>query len=312
MEREILIVAILAAAIKAGTSILYATLGEIFTERSGILNLGVEGMMLIGALGGFMANLYTNNLVIGILVAIIAGGILSLIHAFLCITLRSNQVVSGLALTLMGAGLSSFLGKSLVGVPAPNCFKAFKIPFLSDIPFIGRIFFQHDLLVYLSYVIVPLAWFFMYKTKPGLHLRAVGEDPATADSLGVNIYRIRYVYVLIGGMFSGLAGAYLSLAYAPTWIENMTAGKGWIAIALVIFATWDPVRAVLGAYLFGGVEAFQYRIQALGTAIPSFFLKMLPYIFTIIVLVIATQETIRRRIGAPANLGLPYYRGEKK
>lgn len=312
MEKEILIVAILAAAIKAGTPILYATLGEIFTERSGVLNLGVEGMMLIGALGGFMANLYTNNLLIGVLVAIIAGGMLSLIHAFLCITLRSNQVVSGLAITLMGAGLSSFLGKSLVGVPAPNYFRAFKIPFLSDIPFIGRIFFQHDLLVYLTYIIIPLSWFIMYKTKPGLHLRAVGEDPATADSLGVNIYRIRYIYVLIGGMFSGLAGAYLSLAYAPTWIENMTAGKGWIAIALVIFATWDPFRAVLGAYLFGGVEAFQYRIQALGTTIPSFFLKMFPYIFTIIVLVIATQETIRRRIGAPANLGLPYYRGEKK
>lgn len=305
------ILATVAAAIKAGTPILYATLGEIFAERSGILNLGLEGMMLVGALFGFLLCSLTANPWLGVLTAILAGGIIALIHAFLTITLRANQVVSGLALTLFGTGLSGFLGKVVIGVPIQNYLRPFPIPGLADIPVAGPILFQQDALVYLSYLLVPLAAVFLYRTRPGLHMRAVGENPSTADAMGVNVYGIRYLYTFVGGMLAGLGGAYLSLSYTPVWVENMTAGRGWIAIALVIFATWDPFKALLGSYLFGLVDAVQFRLQAVGVAVPSFFLNMTPYIATIIVLIFATRETMRKRLGAPAALGLPYVREEK-
>ena len=308
MMADSMFVSILSAAVSSGTPVLYAALGELVCERSGVLNLGVEGMMLVGAVSGFLTAVRTGSLAAGVLAALIAGGLMGLIHAFMTITLKVNQVVSGLALTLFGTGLSGYLGKSMIGVPLPVTFSQAPIPGLSSIPLIGTILFKHDLLVYLTYVVVPVLWFYLYRTRPGLHLRSVGESPETADALGVNVFAIRYASVTAGGMLAGLGGAYLSLAYAPSWLENMTAGRGWIAVALVIFAVWDPFRAMLGAYLFGGIDALGFRIQVLGASIPSFFLKMMPYVFTIVVLVIVTATAAKRSSRAPEALGSPYER----
>lgn len=313
-----LVLSMLTVAIVAGTSLIYATIGEIFTERSGILNLGLEGILIMGAVSGFAAAYHTESLLAGVVVAMITGGLLAAIHAFLTISLRADQVVSGLALTLFGIGLSSFLGqrlgpggKPLVGEVGPR-FSRMAIPVLSDLPLLGNAFFNQDMLVYLMYILVPVATYYIYKTRPGLHLRAVGENPATADAMGVSVPRTRYLYTILGGMLIGLGGAHLSLAYTPGWTENLTGGRGWIAIALVIFSVWDPRRAVIGALLFGGVNAFQFRLQAAGTTIPAAFLGMLPYLLTIVVLVIITWwETISKRIGAPAALGVPYVREER-
>jgi simple sugar transport system permease protein len=304
-------IAILATAITTGTPILYAALGEILTERAGILNLGVEGMMLVGAVSGFMAALQTSNPWMGVFVAMLAGGAMASIHAFLTVTMRANQTVSGLALTIFGIGLSGYLGKPIVGTPLEASFRIFELPLLSSIPFIGPIMFKQDALVYLSYLIVPAMWFFIYRTKAGLNLRAVGENPAAADSLGINVFRIKYVYVIAGGMLAGIGGAYLSLMYVPTWMENIVAGRGWIAVALVIFATWNPGHALLGSYIFGGIDALGFRLQAMDVMIPSYFLKMLPYIFTIIVLILVTGKNAAKHIGAPQSLGLPYDREER-
>ncbi len=313
-----LFVSILTITIRAGTSLLYATVGEILTERSGILNLGVEGMMIMGAVSAFAAAYHTGSAWAGVVTAILAGGLLALIHAVLTITLRADQTVSGLALTIFGSGLASFLGQRLgpegqplVGQIGPR-FGRVELPIVGDIPLLGGALFHQDILVYLMYLVVPLAWFILYKTRAGLHLRAVGESPHTADAVGVNVIGLRYLYTVVGGMLVGLGGAHLSLAYTPGWTENLTSGRGWIAIALVIFATWDPARAVIGALLFGGVNAIQFRLQAAGTTIPAAFLNMLPYAFTIIVLVVITWwEAFRKRVGAPAALGLPYMREER-
>jgi len=311
-------ISILAITIRAGTSLLYATIGEIFTERSGVLNLGVEGMMIMGAICGFAAAFHTGNVWAGVITAMIVGGLMALIHAFLTITLRADQTVSGLALTIFGSGLASFLGQKLgpggnplVGMIGPK-FEKLSLPGLSTLPVIGRPLFQQDVLTYALYLLVPLAWFYLHKTRQGLHLRAVGENPQTADAMGVSVTGIRYLYTILGGMLVGLGGAHLSLAYTPGWTENLTAGRGWIAIALVIFATWDPVRAVLGAVLFGGINAVQFRLQAAGTTIPAPFLGMLPYAFTIRgVVSITWWEAFIKRWGAPAALGLPYRREER-
>ena len=305
------LVSILVVAVEAGTSLLYATLGEIFTERSGVLNLGLEGMMLMGALSGFIAAKGTDTVWMGVAAAMLVGGGLALIHAFLTISLRANQVVSGLALTLFGTGLANFLGRPYVGKIGPK-FTPLPLPVLGDLPALGEAFFRQDLLVYAVYLLVPLAWLYLYKTRPGLHLRTVGENPRAADALGVNVVGLRYLYTIIGGMLVGLGGAHLSLAYTPGWTEGLTAGRGWIAIALVIFATWSPVRAVVGAILFGGINAVQFRVQAAGTDFPAPFLNMLPYSATIVVLVVITWwETFRKRVGAPGALGLPYTREEQ-
>jgi simple sugar transport system permease protein len=313
-----LFASILTISIAAGASLVYATIGEIFTERSGILNLGVEGMMIMGAVTAFAASYHTNNPWLGVLVAMLVGGGLSLIHAFLTITLRADQVVSGLAMTLFGSGLASFLGQRLGPEGAPLVglvgarFTDVPIPGLVNIPLVGPALFDQDLLVYIMYVFVPVSWYFLYKTRPGLHLRAVGESPQTADAMGVNVFGLRYLYTMVGGMLVGLGGSHLSLAYTPGWTENLTGGRGWIVIALVIFATWDPIRAVVGALLFGGVNAVQFRLQAAGATIPAAFLNMLPYAFTILVLVLITWwEAFRKRVGAPAALGLPYMREER-
>ncbi|MBN1657278.1 MAG: ABC transporter permease [Anaerolineae bacterium] len=313
-----LLVSILTVTIQAGTSLVFASIGEIFTERAGILNLGLEGVMIMGAVMAFAAAYHTGSLLAGIAVAMFVGALLASIHAFLTITMRTDQVVTGLALTLFGVGLSSFLGQNLgpegrplVGEIGPK-FAKVAIPLLSDIPIVGDAIFRQDPLVYVMYLLVPLAAYFIYHTRPGLHLRAVGESPATADAMGISVPRTRYLYTLLGGMLMGLGGAHLSLAYTPGWTENLTGGRGWIAVALVIFATWDPWRAVIGAILFGGVNAIQFRLQAAGTTIPAAFLGMMPYIFTIVVLVIITWwEAFSKRVGAPAALGLPYVREER-
>lgn len=310
MDQAVLI-AIIATAVTAGTPILFAALGEILVERSGVLNLGVEGLMLVGAVTGFMAALKTGNPWLGFGAAMLAGGGVALIHAFLTVTLRANQVVSGLALTIFGTGFSSYIGKPLVGTPLLNPFKTVEIPLLSDIPVLGPILFKHDPLVFVSYAFVVLIAFFLYRTRWGLNLRAVGENPAAADSVGISVSRTRYFSIFAGGMLAGAGGAYLSLAYAPSWLENMTAGRGWIAVALVIFAVWDPFKAVLGSYIFGGVDALGFRLQAMNVAVSPFFLKMLPYLLTITVLIVVTRETKTRRVGTPQALGLPYHREER-
>jgi len=296
-------------AVEAGTPLLLATLGEIYAERSGVLNLGVEGMMLMGAATGFMVTFVTHNPLLGVVAAAVVGVLLSLVHAFVSITLRANQVVSGLALTMIGLGLSSLIARKFVGLPLPVRIPTIPIPGLSQIPIIGPGFFNHDPLVYFSYACVAILWYVLYKTKMGAAIRAVGENPAAADAMGVNVFLVRYLCVALGGGLAGIAGAYLSLVYAPMWIENMTAGRGWIAIALVVFALWDPLRAMIGAYLFGGLEAAQFTLQARG--IDPSLLGMLPYIATIIVLLIGVKETLRKRIGAPAALCKPYYREER-
>ncbi|NIS81663.1 MAG: ABC transporter permease [Anaerolineales bacterium] len=299
----------LRAAIPAGTSLLYGTLGEVYAERSGVLNLGVEGMMIMGAVSAFGVAFETENIWLGVVAAGIAGGLLALVHAFASITLRVNQVVSGLALTMLGLGLSGILGKRFIGQPLLVEVVPVNIPILSDIPTLGPLLFQFDPLVYLSILLVPILWFLLYRTRWGLALRSVGEHPATADALGVNVSVVRYFAVVFGGVMAGLGGAYLSVVYAPSWIEGMTAGVGWIVIALTIFAMWDPLRALLGAYLFGGVRVLQYRLQPLGIS-PNL-LAMLPFIFTILALIASAGEAIRKRVGAPAALMQPYSREEK-
>lgn len=313
-----LAVSILSIAIFAGTSLIFATVGEILTERSGILNLGLEGTMIMGAVSGFAAAYHTDNAYLGVLAGMAAGGLLGLIHAIATVTLRTDQVVAGLAITIGGTGLASFLGQKLgpgggplVGLIGPR-FVEVPIPGLASIPVVGDILFNRDQLVYLMYLLVPAVWYFLYRTRPGLHLRAVGENPQATDALGVNVFRTRYIYTVVGGALVGLGGAHLSLAYTPGWSENLTGGRGWIAIALVIFATWNPARAVLGALLFGGVNAIQFRLQAEGTTISANLLNMTPYILTVVVLVAVTYlEAFRKRVGAPAALGLPYNREER-
>ena len=313
-----LLVSILSFAIAAGTSLVFATVGEIFSERSGVLNLGVEGMMIMGAVTAFAAAFHTESAWVGVLTAVCVGGLLALVHAFLTITLLADQVVSGLALTLLGSGLASFLGQRLgpdgmplVGQIGPR-FHNIALPLATELPLIGPSIFNQDILTYLMYLLVPLAWYFLYKTRSGLHLRAIGESPQTADVMGINVFTMRYIYTVVGGMLAGIGGAHLALSYTPGWTENITGGRGWIVIALVIFATWNPIRAVFGALLFGSVNAIQFRLQASGTTIPATLLNMLPYILTIAVLVLITwAEAFRKRVGAPASLGLPYMREER-
>ena len=286
-------------------------MGEIITQRSGVLNLGVEGMMIVGALSGFMGSYYSQSPWIGVLVAMLCAGLISLIHGFLCITLKSDQVISGITIVLLGIGLTSFIGESMVGITGYG-FEPLHIPLLSEIPFVGPVMFQYNILVYLAVLLVPLLSWLLFKTRIGLEIIAVGENPATADTLGIPVDRIRYVCVFTGGMLAGLGGAFLSLAYTRIWVDQMTAGRGWIAIALVIFAAWKPKRALLGAYLFGGIEGLQLRLQTAGVGVSHHLLQMMPYAATILVLLFSARETARRRIGAPEALMKPYMRGARE
>jgi simple sugar transport system permease protein len=306
-----LLILICLAAIASGTSILLPALGEALTERAGVQNLGVEGMMLMGALFGYIVDIATGNIVLAFGAAMVAAAALALVHAFLAVTLRANQIVSGLAVTLFGSGLTAFIGKPFVGAQAPVVLSRVPIPGLSQIPVLGPILFTQDPVVYASFILVPVVWYFIYKTRPGLNLRAIGESPATADAMGVGVASRRYIYTLVGGALAGVGGAYLSLGYTPTWVEGMTAGRGWIAVGLVVFGTWDPLRVMAGAYLFGFVDGFQLRAQGLGSTVPSFFLNMLPYLFTVLVVSLSSGERLQRKLGIPRALGLPYWREER-
>jgi ABC-type uncharacterized transport system permease subunit len=303
------LVSVLSLTIPAGTALLLGTLGEVYAERSGVLNLGVEGMMIMGAITAFGITFVTKNLLLGILAACVAGALMSLIHAYVSVTLRVNQVVSGLALTMVGLGISGLIGKQFIGMPLPVRMTPISIPVLSDLPILGPVLFRYNLLVYISIGLVPVLAYILYKTNWGIVLRSVGENPAAADAMGVNVFLVRYLAVMFGGVMAGLAGAFLSVAYAPAWIEGMTAGAGWIVIALTIFSLYDPVRAMFGAYLFGGVRVLQFRLQPLG--IPANFLNMLPFLITIFVLVLISEQAFRRRIGVPAALMQPYSREDK-
>jgi len=299
---------ILQMTFRAGTALLLATLGEIYAERSGILNLGVEGMMSMGAISGFIVAHLTGNPWLGLLVAALVGGIFSIVHAFASITMHANQIVSGLALTMLGLGLSAIIGRGFIGIELQNTLDTIYIPGLSDLPIIGALF-SLDPIAYIALILGVILWYVLYYTRFGLSIRAAGENPSAADTLGINVYAVRYISVIIGGALAGLAGAHLTLSYTPTWIEGMTAGKGWIAIGLTIFAFWSPAKAILGAYLFGGIEVLQFPLQAQG--IPTDISGMLPYIFTIIALMFGARERIRKKVGAPAALAIPYIREEK-
>lgn len=305
-----LLIAILSAAVRSGTPILYATLGEIITQTSGVMNLGLEGLMLLGAFSGFAGTVAFGSPWFGVAVAFLVGVAAALPHAYISVTLRGNQVVSGLALTMVGTGLSALAGISYVGKTLAG-FSPVAVPLLSKIPILGPALFNQDPLVYLSYVVVLLTAWIMNRTRWGLVLRAVGDGPRAADSVGLNVARTRYMATLIGGGLVAIGGAYLSLSYSHMWNEGMTAGRGWIAVALVIFAAWRPRRAALGAYLFGGVEACQLRIQASGTLIPAPLLLMLPYVLTLLVLILMG---LRKGKGhsAPLSLGLPFSREERE
>jgi simple sugar transport system permease protein len=315
---------ILQAGVATGTILLFATIGEIFAERSGVMNLGVEGMMLIGAMTAFSTAIATGNPWLGLLAAMLAAGLLSQIHAFISITLQGDQVVSGLALSFLGIGISLVLGDGLSKAGTVSLLPVLTIPLLSQIPIIGPILFTNQsVLVYIGYLLIPLSWYYINRTRSGLHLRAIGEYPVAADALGINVFRLRYFYVFIGGVLAGLAGATISLAVSPGWFSEMTTGGlGWIAVGLVIFAQWDPIRAAFGALAFGALRRLILDIQGptaiFGLINPfyynpywGFFLQMLPYAFTIVVLVIGSREAMRKRIGAPAALGKPYIRGER-
>lgn len=299
-----LIIPLLAAAIQSGTPILFATLGEMFTERAGVLNLGVEGMMIVGALAAFLAAQATGSPWLGVLAGGTAAALVGALHGVVCLHFLGNQTVSGLALTIFGVGLANYLGTPFIGQRAPG-FEPFAVPVLSAIPLLGDIFFRHDALVYLSFALPPLFWLFWHRTRPGLGLTAAGEYPRAAAAAGLNPVALRWAGVLAGGFLVGLGGAYLSLAYTHLWSNGMTAGRGWIAVALVIFAFWRPGRAMFGAYLFGGVMAFQLRLQATGTNVPSSFLLMLPYALTILALVLsALRGRGASSSAAPAALGV--------
>ena len=300
-----IIEAILLTVITASTPLVIAALGELVTERAGVLNLGVEGMMVMGAVAAFAAAYTTGNPYLGILAGIASGALFSLLFGVLTLTLVANQVATGLALTILGLGVSGNLGESFVGMQGVRL-PPIAIPLLSDIPFIGRVFFEQDLIFYLSVALVLGVNWFLFRSRAGLRLRAIGDSHGSAHALGIPVIRTRYLAVLFGGACAGLAGAQLSLIYTPQWVENMSAGRGWIALALVVFASWRPWRVLAGGYLFGAVTIGQLHAQALGLGIPSQLMSSLPYLATIIVLIIISHNRRTTLINTPASLGKPF------
>jgi general nucleoside transport system permease protein len=318
MNNSILVV-VLAAAVTYGTPLLYAALGELLAERSGVLNLGVEGMMLVGAVMGFWAVQRIGGstpviLAAAIGVAAIAGAAMAMIHAFLVITLRANQIVSGLALTIFAgaAGLSSYLGNdlSLADAPAKHEFHPFLPHGWRELPFVGPVLFAQSVLVYASWVLVVVVTLYLTRTRAGLNVRAVGEAPAAADAMGIGVAGYRYVHTVIGGALAGIGGACFSISTTPQWVDGLTSGAGWIAIALVIFAFWRPGIVLVGAYLFGAFQALPFTLQARGVTVAPELLQSLPYVMTVVVLTLASASGARRRLGAPGGLGVPYVREE--
>jgi simple sugar transport system permease protein len=317
-------VIILHAGIASGTVLLFATVGEVLSERAGILNLGLEGMMLIGAMTGYSVAISYGNPWLGLVAAMVVAGLLSLLHGYVSIHLQADQVVSGLSLTFLGTGLSLVFGEGLSKAGAVSLLPRITIPGLSAIPFLGDILFTNQsIMVYIGFLLAPAAWYFINYTRPGMHMRAVGEYPAAADTMGISVQGTRYLYTSVGGMLAGLAGATISLAVSPGWFSHMTtSGQGWIAVGLTIFAQWDPLRAAAGSYAFGALRRLILDLQGPTKLLLwrnpfyynpywGFFLKMIPYAFTVVVLVIGSREAMRKRMGAPAALGVPYVRGQR-
>ena len=292
--------------ITAATPLVYAAIGELVVERSGVLNLGVEGMMLVGAVCSFAAAHTTGSASIGILAGLLAGLLMSGLFGLLTLTLQASQVATGLALTIFGIGVSALIGQPLVGV-AYDGLSPVHLPVLSELPVLGRLVFSHDVFVYGSFVLVGLVAWFLNRSRAGLVLRSVGDSPDAAHALGIKVIRVRYLATLFGGACAGLGGAYLSMVYTPMWVENMSAGRGWIALALVVFAVWQPGKLLLGAYLFGGVSILQLHGQALGINVPSQLMSMLPYLTTILVLVLISRDRGRIRRNAPASIGQAFH-----
>lgn len=301
------LVSFFAGTIRLSTPILLAAVGDIFSQKSGILNLGLEGIMLMGALAGFAGAFFTGSLWLGILAAIVVGMIFSLIMAYLSISLKVNQVIAGIAITIFGGGLSAYLHRAIFGVqklpPSIDPFTTIAIPVLSDIPFLGTIFFKHNILVYLAFIMVLVAEFVLNKTTFGLKVAAVGEHPHAADSKGINVNGVRYACMMIAGALSGVAGAFMSIGFMNTFIDQMVAGRGFIAVAVVIFSAWTPRKALIGALVFGGADALQMRLQAIGAPLPHQFLLALPYVLTIFVLI-----SVSRRAQFPSAHGQPFER----
>ncbi len=315
MSSEALLVlsaTIIFGSLVSGTPLLFAVLGEILSERAGVMNLGIEGMMLVGAMGGFAVWFNTGNMSLALLSGTLFGGLLALLHAYITISLRADQVVSGLAVTFLGTGLSSILGASYVGKRVPE-------PINLAIPLLEHVALQQVMLVLFGLVMALLIWYYLNRTRPGLDLRSVGEYPSAADSLGINVYRTRYIYVIFGGLMSGLGGAAMSLVTDPGWVDGKTSGLGWIAVGLVIFASWDPLRGLWASYFFGLLRRLPLDLQ--NPALPFIstannpsvgrFMDMLPYLATIFILIVGSRAAMRRRMGAPAALGTPYVRGER-
>jgi simple sugar transport system permease protein len=296
------------------TFFLIATLGEIYVERSGVLNLGIEGMIIASAAGSYAIAYATNNIFLGILFGMLVGAILSLIHAIMTISFSRNQIISGIGLTIFGTGLSGFLGRDVVGLPLDNGLDNFPIPILVDLPEIGQIFFNQNIIVYFSYILVPILWFILFKTRVGILIRTVGENPSAAYNQGVNVRLIRYLTVIFGGMCAGISGSLLSLN--AFWVEGLTQSRGWIVIALVVVALWNPLGAVIGSYLFGAFDVMQFSFQQtpipfiFPNGIPSAILNAFPYIFTIVFLaiwaVIFSQQKIKSTLGSPTALAVPF------
>jgi general nucleoside transport system permease protein len=282
-----------------------SAVGELVTERAGVLNLGVEGMMIMGAVCAFAGSYLTGVPLLGVLCGILGGAAFSLLFGFLTLTLVANQVATGLALTLLGLGLSGQIGESFIGIPGVKL-QPIVFPVLSDIPFIGRLLFAQDITFYLSIALVAGVHWFLFKSRTGLKMRAIGDNHGSAHALGIHVVRTRYLAVMFGGACAGLAGAQLSLVYTPQWVENMAAGRGWIALALVVFASWRPWRVLAGGYIFGAVGILQLHAQALGIGVPSQFLSMLPYAVTIVVLIVISHNRRTTLINTPACLGKPF------
>jgi simple sugar transport system permease protein len=314
MNESVLMLTLMAG-IGLGTPLVFGTVGEILTERSGILNLGVQGMMLFGAVAGFWATFVTGNLWLGVIASLVAGAGLSVIHAFNSVTLRVSQIVSGLALTIFGTGVAVYIGKAgsdpLIGQPSKAIFEPIFPEALTDLPIVGPLIFGHDALVYFSWVIVAVASYYLFHTRPGLTVRAVGEDPASAEAAGINVSSVRYIHVMLGGALAGLGGAYFSLALVPSWQDNPIGQAGWISIALVILASWRPWRALWVAYLFGIAGRLNFTFQTLEINVPATLLDMLPFLLAIIAMIALTSGKRARFLGAPAALGIPYYREER-
>ena len=297
---------IILGVIVASTPLVFAAIGELIAEKSGVLNLGVEGMMIMGAIAGFATIISTGNHPLALVAACAGGAVTALLFAVLTQTLLANQVASGLALTMFGLGISALWGQGYSGQSA-GPFPRLNIPGLTDIPLIGKLVFGEDYMVYLSLAVVAAVWWFLNRTRGGLVLRAVGENHDAAHAIGFSVVGIRTLALMFGGAMAGLGGAYLSLVQTPLWAENMTAGRGWIALALVVFSAWKPWRCLAGAYIFGGVTILQLHAQALGVSIPAQYMSMLPYLATIVVLVIISRDKVQLQFNAPASLGKVFY-----